>query len=232
MKKKRNKSKFAIKLLMCLVYIGIAYILFKCSYSMFQDKNKAISWSEVENTEDYSYIKINKMSEKFAFFKEENIGIHFVIENEEDGQWHTYLIAINEDNYDDYKAIIDYSYERTDVEPDPITVYGYPRITSPELRNLAIKNITNFLPAENEVVIAEENYEAYLTNSYLDTTRERVDKFNIMLFVLLLLMFMVIALLITTILGRDRIVDKVDKHLDEEIDRARVMLHRNKKDKQ
>ena len=228
MKKKRNKSKFAIKLLMCLVYIGIAYILFKCSYAMFQEKNKIIPWSEVEKTEDYSYITINKMSEKFAYFKEDNIGIHFVIENEEDGQWHTYLIAIDENTYDDYKQIIDYSYERTDIEPDPIKVYGYPRITSPELRNMAIKNITNFLPAENEVVITEENYEAYLTNSYLDTTRERVEKFNIMLFILLLLMFMVIALLITTILGRDRIVDKVDKHLDEEIDRARVMLQRNR----
>lgn len=228
MKKKRNKSKFAIKLLMCLVYIGIAYILFKCSYAMFQEKNKIIPWSEVEKTEDYSYITINKMSEKFAYFKEDNIGIHFVIENEEDGQWHTYLIAIDENTYDDYKQIIDYSYERTDIKPDPIKVYGYPRITSPELRNMAIKNITNFLPAENEVVITEENYEAYLTNSYLDTTRERVEKFNIMLFILLLLMFMVIALLITTILGRDRIVDKVDKHLDEEIDRARVMLQRNR----
>lgn len=228
MKKKRNKSKFAIKLLMCLVYIGIAYILFKCSYAMFQEKNKIIPWSEVEKTEDYSYITINKMSEKFAYFKEDNIGIHFVIENEEDGQWHTYLIAIDENTYDDYKQIIDYSYERTDIEPDPIKVYGYPRITSPELRNMAIKNITNFLPAENEVVITEENYEAYLTNSYLDTTRERVEKFNIMLFILLLLMFMVIALLITTILGRDRIVDKVDKHLDEEIDRAKVMLQRNR----
>jgi hypothetical protein len=195
---------------------------------MFQEKNKIIPWSEVEKTEDYSYITINKMSEKFAYFKEDNIGIHFVIENEEDGQWHTYLIAIDENTYDDYKQIIDYSYERTDIEPDPIKVYGYPRITSPELRNMAIKNITNFLPAENEVVITEENYEAYLTNSYLDTTRERVEKFNIMLFILLLLMFMVIALLITTILGRDRIVDKVDKHLDEEIDRAKVMLQRNR----
>ena len=45
------------------------------------------------------------MSEKFAYYEEENIGIHFVIETEETGEWRTYLIAINESDYDRYKDI-------------------------------------------------------------------------------------------------------------------------------
>ena len=31
---------------------------------------------------------------------------------------------------------------------------------------MAIKNIPNFLPAENEVVISNENYDSYLTTLY------------------------------------------------------------------
>ena len=42
------------------------------------------------------------MSEMFAYYEEENIGIHFVIEKEDTGVWHTYLIAINEDDYDEF----------------------------------------------------------------------------------------------------------------------------------
>ena len=230
-KEKTSEKKFIIKLIMCLVYLIVIAILFTCSYQIFEQKNQIKPWSDVNNVEDYSYITIYKMSEKFAYYKEANIGIHFVIEKESTGQWHTYLIAIDEEEYEEYKSIIDYTYERTTKEPTPKKVYGYPTITSAELRDLAIKNIENFLPADNEIVITEDNYEAYLTNSYLDTTRGREDHFNIMLFTLLLLMFILIALLIATILGRDRIVDKVDKQLDEEIDRAKLMFQRAKKQK-
>lgn len=230
-KEKTSEKKLFIKLLMCLVYIVMICVLFTCSYQIFEQKNEIIPWSQVKSVEDYSYINIYKMSEKFAYYKDANIGIHFVIEKEKGGQWHTYLIAIDESTYEDYKDIIDYTYERSEKEPTPIKVYGYPVITSNELRDLAIKNITNFLPAENEVVITEDNYEAYLTNSYLDTTRGKEDHFNTLLFVLLLLMFILIALLIATIFGRDKIVDKVDKQIGEEIDRARLMFQRNQKKK-
>ena len=233
-KKKNNKAtekRFAIKLVMCLMYVIIITILFVCSYQLFEEKKNIVAWEEVENVEDYTYVKIYKMSEKFAYYKTSNIGIHFVIEKEEDGLWHTFLVAINEEDYDNYKAIIDYTYERTDKEPKPIKVYGYPVITSDELKELAIKNIVNFLPADNEVTITENNYDAYLTNSYLDTTRKKEDKFSIVLFISFLSLVIVFALLIATLFDRDRIVDKVDKHLDEDIDRARLMFQRSKRRK-
>ena len=163
--------------------------------------------------------------------KETNVGIHFIIEKEETGLWHTYLIAINEDDYHNYADIIDYTYERTDKIPKPKRVYGYPVITSEELKQLAIKNIENFVPAENEVKITEDNYEAYLTNSYLDTTKSKEDRFSTLLFISLMLLFMVIALFIMTLLDKDRIVNKVDHKLNTEIDRARFMYEKNKKKK-
>ena len=133
------------------------------------------------------------------------------------GQWHTYLVAIKESEYNKYKSIIDYTYERTDIEPEPIRVYGYPVNTSEELKELAIKNIENFVPATNEVKISKDNYEAYLTNSYLDTTINRKDEFNVILFVTLFLLFVVIMLFIITILDKDKIVDNIDNKIEREI---------------
>ena len=128
---------------------------------MFKDKQKEVYFSESESVNDYSYINIYKMSEKFAYYKESNIGIHFVIDKEETGQWHTYLVAINESDYKKYKSIIDYTYNRTDIEPKSIRVYGYPVLVNNELKEMAIKNIEKFIPAQNEVKITNENYENF-----------------------------------------------------------------------
>ena len=231
MKKRINEKRLAIKMIMCVVYLIGITILSVCSYRLYEQKNRIVSWSDVENVEDYTYMTISRMSEKFAYFEDTNVGIHFIIEIEDTGEWHTYLIAINEDDYDRYQKIIDYSYERTEIEPKPIKVYGYPVIVSDELKQLAIKNIENFVPAENEVKITEDNYETYLTNSYLDTTQGKHDQFDVILFILLLLLLMVIILLIATLLNKDKIVDKVDNTLDEGIDRARFMFEKQKQKK-
>ena len=227
--RKYNNQRLTIKLLLCLIYIIIITVLFVCAYRLYEEKVSIKSWDEVESVEDYTYITVHKMSEKFAYYEETNVGIHFVIEKESTGQWHTYLIAINEDDYDEYKDIIDYSYERTDKMPKPKKVYGYPVITTDDIKNLAIKNIGNFIPAENEVVISEENYETYLTNSYLDTTKERVDVFSYYLFAVLFIIFIVMFLLVLTIFNKDRLVDKVDEKLLEEIKKNKIIIKRKKR---
>ena len=168
--KEKTEKQLTIKLCLCIVYLIVITILFVCSYKLFQAKYYARPWGEVESVDEYSYIKVSRMSEKFAYYEKENIGIHFVIEKEETGVWHTYLIAIDENEYDKYKEIIDYTYERTKEEPKPLKVYGYPEIIKTDLKNLAIKNIVNFVPSENEITITEDNFETYITNCYLDTT--------------------------------------------------------------
>ncbi|MCI8569538.1 MAG: hypothetical protein HFJ11_06140 [Bacilli bacterium] len=230
-KKKINEKRLIIKMFICLVYLIIITILFVCSYQIFKEKNNVLPWQEVENVEDRTYIDIYKMSEKFAYYKESNIGLHFIIEKESTGLWHTFIIAINEGDYAKYKDVIDYTYERTTKIPEPIRVYGYPVIVNEEIKTLAIKNLPNFIPAENEVKITIDNYETYLTNSYLDTTREEKDKFSFILFVSLLLLFTVIALLIVTIFDKDKIVDNIDEKLEQEIKKHKKVLKRinNKK---
>lgn len=227
--RKYNNKRLTIKLLLCLIYIIIITILFVCAYKLYEDKIYIKPWDEVESVEDYTYITVHKMSEKFAYYEETNIGLHFVIEKEVTGQWRTYIVAIDENKYKDYKDIIDYTYERTDKIPKAKKIYGYPVITTDDIKTLAIKNIANFVPAENEVVISEENYETYLTNSYLDTTKSRVDVFNYYLFAVLFIIFLVIFLLILTIFNKDRLVDKVDEKLLEDIKKDKIIIKRKKR---
>lgn len=209
--KEKEEKRLTIKLGLCIVYLIVITILFVCSYKLFQSKYYAKPWGEVESVDEYSYIKVSRMSEKFAYYEKENIGIHFVIEKEDTGVWHTYLIAINENEYDKYKEIIDYTYERTKEEPKPLKVYGYPEIIKSDLKNLAIKNIINFVPSENEITITEDNFETYITNSYLDTTKEKKDYFSIILFITLILLFVMIALFIFTIFDHNKLLKKRKK---------------------
>lgn len=204
--KEKTEKKLTIKLILCIVYLIVITILFVCSYQLFQSKYSAKPWGEVESVDEYSYINVSRMSEKFAYYEKENIGIHFVIEKESTGVWHTYLIAIDENDYDKYKEIIDYTYERTKEEPRPLKVYGYPEIIKSDLKGLAIKNIVNFVPAENEVTITEDNFETYLTNSYLDTTKEKQDYFSIILFITLILLFIMIALFLFTVFDKNKVI--------------------------
>ena len=226
--KKTTEKKLTIKLFLCVVYLIVITILFVCSYKLFQQKYNAKPWGEVESVEEYSYIEVSRMSEKFAYYEEENLGIHFVIEKEDTGVWHTYLIGINEDDYNKYKNIIDYTYERTDKEPETIKVYGYPTIIKEDLKQLAIKNVENFVPAENEVKITSENFETYLTNSYLDTTKEKKDYFSATLFITLILLFVMIALFIFTIFDKDKILYNMPNELNEKINKIKKKTKRNK----
>lgn len=202
---KNKEQKITIKLFTCIIYFIILTILSICSYKLYEKENKIIPFSQVENTKEHSYIDIYKMSEKFAFYEEKNIGIHFVIEKEETGLWHTYLIAINEDYYNEFKDIIDYTYERTEKVPETIRIYGYPKIVKDDLKALAIKNIPKFVPAENEVSITNENYEKYLTNTYLDTTIAEKDNLSLPLIITILLLVIVLLVLIKTIFGKEKI---------------------------
>lgn len=214
-RKKKIEKKLISKMLLSIIYLIVITILFVCSYSVFKKKADIVPWDEVENTSQYSYIRVSKMSEKFAYYEDTKKEIHFVIEEEETGAWHTYLIAIKESDYDKFKDIIDYSYERTDKKPRAKKVYGYPVIINDELKKLAIENIKNFIPADNEVIINEENFDNYLTNSYLDITIERQDNFDVILFVLLLLLGIMIIIFIVTIFSKETVIENVNKQLKQ-----------------
>ena len=209
--KKKTEKRVTMKMLLCILYLIVITVLFVCAYSIFKDKEKTIPWDKVTTSDQYAYIDISQMSEKFAYFSDSKKQIHFVIEKEDTGLWHTYLIAINEEDYNQYKDIIDYTYQRTDKVPEKKRVYGYPVIINSDLKRLAINNITNFIPAENEVVITNENFNEYLTNSYLDVTNDKKDSFNFILMIILLMIFIVIVLFILTATSKNEPTDDVKR---------------------
>lgn len=203
---KLYEKRLVFKTFICLIYLIVITILVVCIYQLYHEKEKIMPWSSADSVEDYTYITISKMSEKFAYYENSKKEIHFVIEEEDTGQWHTYLVAIDEDDYSKYKDIIDYTYERTTEVPEPVKVYGYPVVIDDELKQLAIQNITNFVPAENEVVITNDNFNTYLTNSYLDTTLPRQEKFSFALFLVIVILIIVVLMFILTILDQDKVV--------------------------
>ena len=211
MEMKSKKKTITMKILLCSLYFIIMTILFVAAYTVFKDKNSIKSFSKVDSTNNYSYINISRMSEKFAYYEKANIGIHFVIETEDTGKWHMYLIAINENDIYKYKDIINYTYNVKGTEPKKIKVYGYPTLISDQLKTMAIKHINDFLPSENEVTITKENFEEYLSNCYLDTTIAQKNNFSIVLFIILFLIFVMICLTVYTISDNNRIVKRISK---------------------
>ena len=201
-KNKNHKKNTLFKLLLCILYIFVIVVLIYSSYSIFKDEDKIVSWKDVTKTNQYAYLEITQMSEAFAQIN--NKQIHFVMEKESTGAWHTYLIAIKKDDYSKYKNIIDFTYERTTESPKPIKVYGYPKEIPSNVKALAIKNITKFVPIENQVVINDKNFEKYLTNTYLDTTMEKTHPFNYYVLILLIMSFVMFIIIIYTIIEKDK----------------------------
>ncbi len=229
MKKNHSEKRLIIKMFLCIIYLIIITLLSVCTYHLYQKDNQILPWSEVKGTKDYSYMNISKMSEKFAYYKEQDIGIHFIIEEEDTGQWHTFLIAIKESKIDLFQEIIDYTYEKTEKRPTPIKVYGYPVIMSQEIKELAIKNINHFIPAENEVQITEENFERYLTNSYLDTTKPKIKNVDIQFSLSVSFLIITIILLLLTIINKDKIVDSIMNKMEKESIRIKRKRNYHKK---
>ena len=214
--KKRGHLRLGIKITISLIYILIVGILCYVSFKLYDQDQKIVKWKDVDKTSQYSYIEISEMSEAFAEIKNENKTVHFVIEQEDTGAWHTYLIAINKNDYDKYKKIIDYTYERTEEAPEKIKVYGYPVLIPNDIKKLAIKNISNFVPVENQIVLDDKNFEEYMTNTYLDTTKKEEHRFNNFILILLLKALAIVILLIFTIFDKDKIVDEVDEIIEKE----------------
>lgn len=197
--KKRSNARIGIRLLLSVIYLMIITIIFVCGYRIYMEDNNCKPYQEATSTDDYSYIEVSKMSEKFAYSNKTNVGIHFVVEKEETGIWHTYLVAINEKKIKKYQKLIDYANGKTNTIPKTVKLYGYPENVDENLKEIAIKNINSFLPSTNEVKINNENYEQYLTNSYLDTTKRKeviISPFLVFLSALLLLVFLLLILVL------------------------------------
>jgi len=206
---KEKKKRIIIKTILCLIYLMVMGILFVCSFKLYQEKEEIRPIEEIENIEEYTYITIEKMSEKFALREETNLGYHFVMDKDK-----IYVIAINENEIDTYQAIIDYTNEKTTKKPDSIRVFGYPMLIKDLTKQMALERINDFIKSKEK--ITEENYDEIVTNIYLDTTKEKHEEFNIILLASVFLLFLVLVLLILTIIDKDKIIDTIMEEEKEE----------------
>ena len=144
--------KVSIKLLLSILYLIIIFILFVSAFSIYKDEHKVINFNNVKTTEDYSYIKIDKLSSKFAYYSDEKIGMYFAKAKENTGTWHAYIVAISDKDIDKYKFLM----KKDNVKEKKL--YGYPILINDELKTIALNHINDFLPVENEVKITKDNF--------------------------------------------------------------------------
>ncbi len=207
---KTGENRFTIKLFLSIIYIIVITILIVVAFLIFQYNEEDIYFSEATNVNRYSYVEVDLMSEAFASYDDDEKTIHFIIDKHDSGAWNTYVVAISKEDYSLYKDIIDYTYERVEVVPPTLKVYGYPVIIDDSLLQLTLDNIVNFVPKENEVILTTENYFNYITNSYLDTTIEFDSSFDILLFIIALLIFIVFFLFCYTLFGYNKIIEVIE----------------------
>ena len=209
-KEEKTKKSFrlSVKVVFCTIYLIVVFILAYCAFYLYQEQRQPTPWERVRSTQDYTYIDIDKMSEKFARVDDDK-NVHFIIDEEKKGSLHIYLLVIDKSDYAKYKKIIDYSYGRTKEKPESVRAVGYPVKISDDLKELTIKNYKKFVSLENKVELSHENFDEYLTDTYLDTTKEVTYNFNWIVVVLLALDAVLIFLVIITILDKDRLVDEV-----------------------
>lgn len=214
-------KRIFLKFILVIIYSFIIGILVYSSFMLFSEDRKIVKWKDVEKTNQYTYLEFDQMSEAFA--KIGNKQIHFVREKESSGAWRTYLIAIKEEDYSKYKANIDYTYKRTEIVPKTIKAYGYPIEIPSKVKKLAIKNITKFVPIENEIKIDDNNFEKYLTNTYLDTTIEKQEELNYYVIITLLVAFVLFIIIIYTIFEKDNNKNnkKINKKKNKKINKKK-----------
>ncbi len=181
-----------------------------CAYTLYNQKKVMVPWHHIKTTDDYTYMSIIKMSEKFAFYEKHNIGLHYVVEKDNKEAWNTYVIAIDEKDYNKFKPMIDYTYERVDKKPKAIKLYGYPIEIDEDVKKSILNSVAKFIPIESEIKITEDNWQDYLTTFYLDTTKEKKVFFSIPLFISLLSAAIMIILMFLTIIDKGKKEDNLN----------------------
>ena len=66
------EKRLIFKSFICLIYLIVITILIVCIYQLYNEKKEVLPWNEVESVDDYSYITISRMSERFAYYQDSN----------------------------------------------------------------------------------------------------------------------------------------------------------------
>ena len=67
------EKRIMFKIFICIFYLIAITILALCIHELYEEKFKITPWSEVESTDEYTSIKISKMSEAFAYYDNERL---------------------------------------------------------------------------------------------------------------------------------------------------------------
>lgn len=179
-KKKLKLKKNVVNIITILILMIVMLILFFFAVYIYSSNYEVDYYKQ--NSNNYSYIIINKVSKTFA--KVNGKELHFAEDKN-----NIYIIAINS-NDKRYDAIINENNAAS------VKAYVMPIKSSKEIKSLAKKNITKFISSSNN----EKKYNESLMDYYLDTTVKKYHKFNYVVSILFLLSMVIIGTILKLIM--------------------------------
>ncbi|MDF2539383.1 MAG: hypothetical protein K0S76_2404 [Herbinix sp.] len=185
-----------------------------------QDIKNAGLFDPSSETKRFSKITLIALSDEFATSYDEKMYYCFGF----DVEFRPYIIAIQSEDKEKYRELINYLYSNTEEFPKALTFDGMPEKLEEELIDLAIEGYNVLWASET---VNKASYAEYFGTYYLDTTKDTTAQDGLMEICLLLLVMVGIAYLLILVntnkytqkrkITLARCSDELLKSVDQEI---------------
>lgn len=159
-KKTAQKQK-----IISIVVAAVGLILLLVSILMPTVAN-AIHFNPVDNSSQYAYIDVIEL---YYFDNVDSNGDRYYIAGDVDN--YLYIVKINDDEFQKYALILDYSYGETSVKPSAVRVEGKPGTISTAVMYEALGEINEYYTFFSSYIYDEASFNSYFGYYYLDSTK-------------------------------------------------------------
>lgn len=163
-------------LLITAIVILLASLAFEllAFVNMKNTTKEAVPFLEAKDTNVYSYIDVELMTDCFAKYTEGNNTleeVHFVFDEN-----YIYIASINNKYEKELKDIYEYTYDEDEnaKKPESVRIYGYTTSIPTELKNLAVESYNDFFGTD---LMTSSNFYDVMGMYYLNTEKSPSEDF-------------------------------------------------------
>ncbi len=214
--KKLAKGKTGKLTALCVLLVGVivgCVVMFAVQASGSSNKSAKLYTLDSQEGER-AYVDAKYMSDFFASFTDKEADkFYFAL----DSEMLPYIVCISDKKIGDYKAMQDFTFGETDVEPDAIRTYGKLVPIDDDLKEMAIEEF-NWFWGEN--VVNESNFGEYFGDYYLDTAVKEVSGVPYVLVIVVVAAVVALLVLLQKKKGLDRVAGRTFEALEATGDAA------------
>lgn len=208
--KKLAKGKTGKLTVLCvfLVCVIVGCLVPLVVQTMGSSNKSAKPYTPDSQEGERAYVDAKYMSDSFAnFTSKEADKLYFAL----DSEMLPYIVCIPDKKIVDYKAMQDFTFGETDVEPEAIRTYGKLVEIDDELEEMAIEEF-NWFWGEN--VVNKSNFSDYFGEYYLDTAVKEVSGVPYLLVIVIVAAVVALLVLLQKKKGLDRIANRTFEALE------------------